>query len=97
MEATNTVTSTPTTTTVVTTTRVAKTRTPAKLGRKPINITETSDGKFSIVDLEKLNPTVKSPTIRAFVARNVSTGRYVVDSTLKTGGRGKPANIYRLA
>lgn len=79
--------------TVTTTTVVAKQR--RKLGRKPIVITEILDRKFSIVDLEKLNPTVKSPTIRAFVARKVSGGRYIVDSTLKSGGRGKPANIYR--
>jgi len=67
-----------------------------KLGRKPTAVTEIVTADWTIADLEKANPTVKSPTIRAFVARNVEAGRYVVTGTRNTGGRGKPANIYNL-
>jgi|TARA_R110000868_G_scaffold7148_2_gene39260 hypothetical protein len=72
------------------------TKTPGKLGRKPTVVSEITGKDFIIADLEKANANVKSPTIRAFVARNVASGRYVVVATQKTGGRGKPANIYRV-
>lgn len=68
----------------------------SKLGRKPTAVTEIVTADWTIADLEKVNPTVKSPTIRAFVARNVESGRYVVTGTRNSGGRGKPANIYNI-
>lgn len=105
METTNTVTPVTSTTSTSTTTVVVKTdsynnivnnKMKTSLGRTPFAINEILDKKFSIMDLEQLNPTVKSPTIRAFVARKVRLGKYIVDSTFKRGGRGKPANIYRI-
>lgn len=73
-----------------------KTKVPGKLGRKPTTVAEITNDEFTIVDLEKANANVKSPTIRAFVARNVASGRYEVVATRKSGGRGKPANVYRV-
>lgn len=99
---TNTVSSNVNTNTVVTEVKAVQTiktkavKTPGKLGRKPTAVTEITGKSFTVADLEAANPTVKSPTIRAFVARNVASGRYEVVATQKTGGRGKPANIYRV-
>jgi len=67
-----------------------------KLGRKPFIIKEIENNSFSVVDLINLNSSIKVPTIRAHVARNVSSGRYILIGSKKTGGRGKPANIYKL-
>lgn len=67
-----------------------------KLGRKPLKIKEIENNSFSVVDLINLNSSIKVPTIRAYVARNVSSGRYILIGSKKTGGRGKPANIYKL-
>lgn len=95
---TNTVTANTATTTnteTVATTKVKVKNTNTKLGRKPTAINEISDKDFTIADLEKLNPNVKPPTIRASVARKVAAGAYAITGTLKSGGRGKPANIYR--
>lgn len=72
------------------------TKVPGKLGRKPTAVAEITNDEFTIADLEKANANVKSPTIRAFVARNVASGRYEVVATRKSGGRGKPANVYRV-
>ena len=71
-------------------------KTPGKLGRKPTAVTEITTKDFTIVDLGNANSTVKSPTVRAFVARNLASGRYTIVGTFKSGGRGKPANIYRI-
>lgn len=90
------------TNTVVTEVKAVKTiktkavKTPGKLGRKPTAVVEITGKDFTVADLESANANVKSPTIRAFVARNVASGRYDVIGTQKTGGRGKPANIYRV-
>lgn len=87
-----------TTTETVATTKVkVKNSTGAKLGRKPTAVAEITGKDFTIADLEALNPNVKPPTIRAFVARQVDAGTYTIAGTLKSGGRGKPANIYRKA
>lgn len=99
MEANTTTATTPVTTTIITTVTTRKSvvpKTPGKLGRKPTAVTEITDKDFTIVDLSNTNSTVKSPTIRAFVARHVATNRYTVVGTFKSGGRGKPANIYRI-
>lgn len=75
-------------------TSTAKKRT----GRKAINVQEILDKDFTIVDLVKINTSVKSPTIRAFVTRNVTSGRYTKLGTIKeTGKRGKPALVFRVA
>ena len=71
-----------------------KSTTKAKLGRKPTPMIEISGKDFTIVDLEQVNPNVKSPTIRAFVTRQLIAGAYTIAGTYKSGGRGKPANIY---
>lgn len=71
-------------------------KTSGKLGRKPTAVTEITTKDFTIVDLSNANSTVKSPTVRAFVARNLASGRYTIVGTFKSGGRGKPANIYRV-
>ena len=78
----------------VKTVKTKATKVPGKLGRKPTAVTEITGKDFTVADLVAANPSVKEPTIRAFVARNVESGRYVVTSTLKSGGRGKPANVY---
>jgi hypothetical protein len=83
------------TTTVVTEVKAVKTpKTPGKLGRKATPINELAGKRFTIEDLVNANPTVKPPTIRAFVARSVAAGRYEVVGKDHNGGRGKPANIY---
>lgn len=75
-------------------TSTAKKRT----GRKATSVQEILDKDFTIVDLVKINTSVKSPTIRAFVTRNVTTGRYTKVGTVKaTGKRGKPALVFRVA
>ena len=51
---------------------------------------------FTIVELVAINSSVKSPTIRAFVTRNVESGRYAKVGTIKYGKRGKPATLFRL-
>lgn len=71
-----------------------KTKATGKLGRKPTAVNEITGKNFTVADLVAANPSVKEPTIRAFVARNVESGRYTVVSTIKSGGRGKPANVY---
>lgn len=71
-------------------------KTPGKLGRKPMAVTEITNRDFTILDISNTNRTVKSPTIRAFVARHLQSGRYSVVGTFKSGGRGKPANVYRI-
>jgi hypothetical protein len=102
---TNTVTETATN--VATTEQVATTQvktkatkskaTGAKLGRKPTAVNEITGKDFIIADLEAANTAVKAPTLRAFVARKVDAGEYTIVGTQKSGGRGKPANIYRKA
>lgn len=82
--------------TTVIKTQVKTVKQKRKLGRKPFKIKEIEDNSFSVVDLINLNSSVKAPTIRAYVARNVSSGRYVLVGSKKTGGRGKPANIYKI-
>lgn len=75
-------------------TSTAKKRT----GRKATSVQEILDKDFTIVDLVKINTSVKSPTIRAFVTRNVTSGRYTKVGTIKaTGKRGKPALVFRVA
>lgn len=75
-------------------TSTAKKRT----GRKATNVQEILDKDFTIVDLVKINASVKSPTIRAFVTRNVTSGRYTKVGTVKEAGkRGKPALVFRVA
>jgi hypothetical protein len=75
------------------TTTVATTK---RAGRKPTNVIEILDKEFTIVDLVNINSTVKSPTIRIFVTRNVESGRYTKVGTIKGGKRGKPATLFRL-
>ena len=99
MEANTTTAATPVATTIITTIATRDCvvpKTPGKLGRKPTAVTEITTLDFTIVDLSNFNPTVKSPTVRAFVARNLASGRYTIVGTFKSGGRGKPANIYRI-
>lgn len=67
-----------------------------RTGRKATNVTEILDKEFTIVDLVNINTSVKSPTIRAFVTRNLESGRYAKVGTLKGGKRGKPASLFRL-
>jgi hypothetical protein len=75
------------------TTPVATTK---RTGRKATNVTEILDKEFTIVELVAINSSVKSPTIRAFVTRNVESGRYTKVGTIKGGKRGKPATLFRL-
>lgn len=99
MEANTIAAATTVTQTIITTVKANKSvvpKTPGKLGRRPTPVTEITTKDFTIVDLGNANSTVKSPTIRAFVARHLASGRYAVVGTAKSGGRGKPANIYRI-
>lgn len=84
------------TNTVANNTVVTKVTTVAKIGRKATVVNEITDKDFTIETLVAANPNVKPPTVRAFVARNVESGRYSVVGSHKTGGRGKPANLYRI-
>ena len=93
----NTAASNPATETVATTKVKTKATTNTKLGRKPTAINEITGKDFTIADLEGINANVKAPTVRAFVARKVTAGEYSIVGTQKSGGRGKPANIYRKA
>jgi hypothetical protein len=77
-------------------TNTANVTTAKRTGRKPTNVTEITDKEFTIVDLVNINASVKSPTIRAFVTRNVESGRYAKVGTIKAGKRGKPATLFRL-
>lgn len=95
---TNTATSATSTETVAVTTKATKSKsTGAKLGRKPTAVVEITGKDFTVADLEAANANVKAPTLRAFVARKVTAGEYSIVGTQKSGGRGKPANIYRKA
>ena len=78
------------------TTPVATTKRTGRTGRKATNVTEILDKEFTIVELVAINSSVKSPTIRAFVTRNVESGRYTKVGTIKGGKRGKPATLFRL-
>lgn len=78
------------------TTPVATTKRTKRTGRKPTNVIEILDKEFTIVDLVNINSSVKSPTIRTFVTRNVESGRYAKIGTIKGGKRGKPATLFRL-
>jgi len=82
-----------TNTTIITTTLVKASG--KKLGRKPTSITEILDKEFTITELVKVNPSVVTPTVRAFITRNVEAGRYILVRTQKNGGRGKPSNVYQ--
>jgi len=76
---------------------IKPTKSKNKLGRKPFFIEEITTKEFSVSDLIKLNSNIKKPTIRAFIARNVMSGRYILIGTEKNkSGRGKPLNIYKL-
>ena len=81
-------------TVAVTTTKTSGT---TKLGRKPTPIKEILNVEFCIKDLEQLNSNVKAPTVRAFVARQIKTNRYILVGTQKSGQRGKPRSKYRIA
>lgn len=78
------------------TNETAPVATTKRTGRKATNVTEILDKEFTIVDLVNINSSVKSPTIRAFVTRNLESGRYTKVGTLKGGKRGKPASLFRL-
>jgi hypothetical protein len=76
-----------------------KTNTSNRRGRKAtINVVEVSDTNktFTLNDLKSLNPTVKSPTVTAFVNRKRASGEYVAVGT-KSAGRGKPSIVYKFA
>jgi hypothetical protein len=66
----------------------------SKTGRKAITVVEITDRNFTIVDLSNLNSTVKTPTLRMHVKRNLANGRYTVAGSQKTGKRGKPSTVY---
>ena len=65
-----------------------------KTGRKATVVNEITDRNFTIVDLVNINSTVKAPTIRMYVKRSVSAGRYKISGSQKTGKRGKPSLVY---
>jgi hypothetical protein len=65
-----------------------------KTGRKATSVNEITDRNFTIVDLVNINSTVKTPTIRMHIKRSVSTGRYKISGSQKTGKRGKPSIVY---
>jgi hypothetical protein len=71
-----------------------KTNKTNKTGRKATTVNEITDRNFTIVDLININTTVKAPTIRMHVKRNVANGRYTVTGNQKTGKRGKPSTVY---
>ena len=68
-----------------------------KSGRKATQVNEITDRNFTIVDLININTTVKVPTLRMHVKRNVKVGRYVPSGTIKSGKRGKPSIVYTLS
>jgi hypothetical protein len=72
-----------------------KVRKTGKVGRPSFMIKIPSNKSFTVKDLEKANPNVKSVTIRAHVIRALSTGKITkLVKTVKTGKKGKPANRF---
>lgn len=61
-------------------------------GRPSIPVTIPDKRSFTIKDLESLNPSVKSVTIRAHVLRGLENGTLTkLVKTVRTGKKGKPA------
>lgn len=68
-----------------------------KRGRKSkFNFVEITDRSFTLNDLKKMNPDIGSPTMTAFLNRQRKSGRYVLVPGVKSKGRGKPSNSYKL-
>ena len=69
-----------------------------KRGRKSkFNFVEITDKTFTLNDLKNVNPGIGSPTMTAFLNRQRKSGRYVsVPGVVKSKGRGKPSNSYKL-
>ena len=66
-------------------------------GRKSkFNFVEITDRSFTLNDLKKMNPDIGSPTMTAFLNRQRKSGRYVLVPGVKSKGRGKPSNSYKL-
>jgi hypothetical protein len=72
-------------------------KTVQKRGRKSkFNFVEITDRSFTLNDLKKMNPDIGSPTMTAFLNRQRKSGRYVLVPGVKSKGRGKPSNSYKL-
>ncbi len=69
-----------------------------KRGRKSkFNFVEITDKTFTLNDLKNVNPGIGSSTMTAFLNRQRKSGRYVsVPGVVKSKGRGKPSNSYKL-
>ena len=68
-----------------------------KRGRKSkFNFVEITDKTFTLNDLKSVNPGIGSPTMTAFLNRQRKSGRYVLVPGVKSKGRGKPSNSYKL-
>jgi len=62
---------------------------------KVVEVTGTDT--FTLNDLKSLNPTIKVPTLTAYLNKQRKVGRYVsVGKQKLTGGRGKPTNVYKI-
>jgi len=64
--------------------------------KKSSNLNEITDKDFTIVDLVKINPDVSPFKVRSHVTKHINSGRYTLVGALKSGGRGKPSNLYRV-
>ena len=57
----------------------------------------TDKDTFTLNDLKSLNPTIKVPTLTAYLNKQRKIGRYVsVGKQKLTVGRGKPTNVYKM-
>lgn len=66
-----------------------------KRGRPATNLNLIMDRSFTLKELQALNPDVKFVTIRSAILRGIASGKFTkLATTVKTGLKGKPANIF---
>ena len=66
-----------------------------KVGRPAAKLKLIMNKSFTINDLVGVNPGAKYITIRAAVLRGLATGKFVkLNLNVKSGRKGKPANIF---
>jgi hypothetical protein len=66
-----------------------------KVGRPAVAVQIPSKGSFTLKDLQSVNPSVKSVTLRAHVIRSLKNGTLTkLAKNVKTGKKGKPAHKF---
>jgi len=66
-----------------------------KVGRPAVAVQIPSKGSFTLKDLQSVNPSVKSVTLRAHVIRSLKNGTLTkLSKNVKSGKKGKPAHKF---